>query len=216
MKEKVLSQTRRTATRDHIKAVAQRLFAEGGLRNVTTRQIASAAGHRNVAVINYYFKSKSALIDELINDVARTLEADRNAKLDALEATGGPHGLREVLEIMATPIQTVEEIDDSGADTTTRFVAMLLINHREEVLRVTGQAIDSGTRRCLAHLRRLSPRRSAAEITTRITLVTIFLVAVLVSEEIARAQPKLRPTNLVRHMPRAKVLDAAEAILLAD
>jgi AcrR family transcriptional regulator len=55
----------RAATRQRLLDAARRLFAEHGYDHVTVRMIAAAAG-ANVALINRYFGSKSALFAEVL------------------------------------------------------------------------------------------------------------------------------------------------------
>jgi TetR/AcrR family transcriptional regulator len=57
------------STEEHIKAMARRVFIEKGYAATTTRDIAEAA-ETNVALINYYFRSKEKLFENIFQDVA--------------------------------------------------------------------------------------------------------------------------------------------------
>jgi AcrR family transcriptional regulator len=52
-------------TRTRIKVAAQRLFAQRGIDGVSVRDIVAAAGQRNNGSLNYYFRTKEALVLEL-------------------------------------------------------------------------------------------------------------------------------------------------------
>lgn len=56
------------STEDHIKAVAKKVFIEKGFSATTTRDIAEAA-NTNLALINYYFRSKEKLFALIFQEV---------------------------------------------------------------------------------------------------------------------------------------------------
>lgn len=197
----------REAKRDRIKAVAQALFAEGGLKNVSTRDIISAAGYRNTTLINYYFGSKAALIDELINDVATSLSQHRQQELAQLKAQGGP-GIRDLLVLLATPAP-VTGLSEEAAKSRTRFTAMLLIYHRDSLFLSGMYRKDTGTALCIRELRRLLPRKRG--LTDRINLVLLMFVAALVNDEVENAGDG--PPASLRIRNKNAVIDAAIAIL---
>lgn len=66
----------RIKSREKILNAATKIFAENGFNNATTRMI-SAEARVNVALVNYYFRSKSELyrtvIAELFEDVAKPM-----------------------------------------------------------------------------------------------------------------------------------------------
>lgn len=64
-----MSNTKDISTEDHIKLIARRVFLEKGYEATTTRVIAQAA-ETNVALINYYFRSKEKLFNNIFEDVA--------------------------------------------------------------------------------------------------------------------------------------------------
>ena len=206
-------QSRRDKVRGHIKAVAQRLFADGGLAGVTTRDITSAAGYKNTTLINYYFGSKAGLIAEIIADVVTALERDRHARLDALEAAGGPCKMREVLEILATPVASCGVEADEDFDYTARFFNSIVVNHRDILLEVMGSATDAGTRRCLAHLRRMMPTLPAPLVRQRLNFMLLFLTAGLSSREAASEHPQTWRYLWGEASTWSCMLDTAEAML---
>ena len=89
-----------------LKQAAMRLFAERGTDGVTVREIARAAGQLNHGAVGYHFGSKDALIREIVADGARIIDQRRNARLDLLEAAGGPFTVREVIDTIIYPSRT--------------------------------------------------------------------------------------------------------------
>lgn len=213
MQKPTSRQSRRDKVRSHIKAVAQRLFAEGGLAGVTTRDITGAAGYRNTTLINYYFGSKAGLIAELIADVVTALERDRHARLDALEAAGGPRTMREVLEILATPVARGGAATIEDFDHTARFFNSIVVNHRDMLLQVMGAATDSGTRRCLGHLKRMMPPLPGPLVRQRLNFMLLFLTAGLSWREAASEQPQTWRHLWGDASTWSCMLDTAEAML---
>jgi TetR/AcrR family transcriptional regulator len=65
-----MNTTKDISTEEHIKAVARMIFIEKGFDATTTRDIAKEAD-TNVALINYYFRSKEKLFQDIFEDVAK-------------------------------------------------------------------------------------------------------------------------------------------------
>ena len=109
---------------------AQRLFAQRGIDGVSVRDIVAAAGQRNNGSLNYYFRTKEALVLELIVEGGRLIDESRNAYLDRLEADGGPRTVREVIEALVWPAIGLAETDREE-NTYIRFITVLEMNHRK-------------------------------------------------------------------------------------
>lgn len=195
--------------RNHIKAVAQALFADGGFNAVSTRDIVAAAGYRNTTLINYYFGSKAGLIDELIDDAIAALSRDRLAAMARMKAAGGPT-VRSLLRLLATPAPP-EGLPEEAAKSHTRFVAMLLTHHRQGLSPAGLFRKDAGTALCLRELRRLLPPRK--DLRDRVNLVLLLFIAALVRDEVESAGGS-DPVPL-RIKDKEAVIDAAMAILSA-
>lgn len=170
-------------TRQRIKSAALKLFARHGLNGVSVRDINQAAGQKNAGSINYHFSSRDDLIRELVFDVAKIIDNAHNDRIDALEASGGPRTIREVVEILVqTP--SISDEDPVADDYSLRFMNMVLISHREMLFdAMRGQ--DRGTRRCLAHIRRMAPEMPAEVLQQRLMLVIIYLITAASSREAA-------------------------------
>jgi AcrR family transcriptional regulator len=146
----------RSEAAEHLKRVACRLFAEHGVDGVTVREIADAAGQKNHGAVGYHFGSKEALVRDILVDGAVLIDRNRHERLDALEAQGGPHSVRELVDIVVDT--SIDVFGGAPADETyLRFVIMLHLAHYELFRDTIEGKWDKGYKRCLVHFRRLMP-----------------------------------------------------------
>jgi AcrR family transcriptional regulator len=172
-----------------LKAAALRLFSERGIDGVSVRDIVAAAGQRNGASLHYHFGSKEGLIEALVLDGARCSEAARAARLEALEAAGGP---RDPLDIIRLIIEAeTQPAEDDPARPTgfghMRFVSALLTNRRDLLAAALDGRRNAAYLRCLRHLRDLLPETPAAELDRRFVFLQLSLAAALAAREAAFA-----------------------------
>lgn len=177
----VPKQARGDATRQKIKDAARRLFATRGLNAVSVKDIVTAAGQKNGGSMNYYFRTKEALIAEIAADGALIIAAGRNRRLDALDAMGGPTSVREIVEILAD----LGGAEEESEDTLMRFLTMLIINERELFVSAMANGVDNSLRRCAAHIYALLPHIPLPLLSHRVQLLTLYLATTLASQEIA-------------------------------
>jgi len=178
------SSLRGDATRETIKLAARRLFALRGVHGVTTREIVAATGQKNSGSLHYYFRTKEALVRELIVDGARIIDDRRNAALDRLEEGGGPQNLRDVLEILVHPATNLGETPGEE-DSYIRFIAGLSLQDRALLEDVLTGKWNSGYQRCLAHIRRLADFIPAELLRQRLVFMSISLRAIMAARESA-------------------------------
>ncbi len=169
--------------RGRIKRVARRLFAERGLREVTIREIAKAAGQKNVGAVGYYFGSKENLVCEILVDGAKLIEARRNAHLDRLEAEGGPRTVRQVVEALVLPSAQFSDEDVEAGDYFNRFLLLLSLAEDDLITRTLEGRWNSGYQRCLSHLRALMPDMSPAAKNRRFIFVGSYVSSLLALRE---------------------------------
>ncbi|MEQ9695168.1 helix-turn-helix domain-containing protein [Shimia sp. SDUM112013] len=160
-------------TRRKIKTAAMKLFAEKGLEAVSVRDINKAAGQRNAGSINYHFSSRDDLIREIMMDVGKILDDDHSARLDRIEATGGPRSIRDVADVLVSPSLTAA-VDQQENRHSLRFLQMAVMSHRDMLM----EAMDNspGLNRCLDHLRRMAPEMPEDLLDHRIRLGMKFLL----------------------------------------
>ena len=78
---------RRPDTRDRILDAAERLFAQQGFDLTSLRALTTEADV-NLAAVNYHFGSKERLFEAVLARLIAPINAERLARLDALEAKG--------------------------------------------------------------------------------------------------------------------------------
>jgi AcrR family transcriptional regulator len=69
-------------TKTKIIETAERLFAEKGINNVSTREIAREAGQKNHSALHYHFGDKESLLDALLDYRLIPLDNRRKILLD--------------------------------------------------------------------------------------------------------------------------------------
>lgn len=103
VKSEALAEGDRAATKTLVFNTAERLFALRGLQAVSVRDITTEAGV-NLAALNYYFRSKDALLLEIFVKRASQLNRERARLLH--EARARHHGdapVREILDALIRP-----------------------------------------------------------------------------------------------------------------
>jgi len=168
-------------TRNSIKAAARRLFATRGIDGVSVREIAAAADQRNSGAIHYYFRSKEALVSELVVDGAKTINDRRNAMLDELERQRGAVTLRKVVDVLVRSSTELEGDDH----TYLRFINWLQMNHRDLFLEALDNTWNTGYQRCLEHIRALLQNVPEAILNQRLVFMGLYLNATLSAREAA-------------------------------
>jgi len=90
-------------TRGQILAVAERLFALRGFRNVSVREITAEAGV-NLAAVNYHFGSRDRLLFEIFRRRTGELSRERARRLhEAQSRWSGAPPVRDILEALFSP-----------------------------------------------------------------------------------------------------------------
>jgi AcrR family transcriptional regulator len=169
-------------TRDVIKQTARRLFAERGIDGVSVKEIVVAAGQRNGGSLHYHFRTKEALVRELVVDGAKIIDQRRNTRLNALEQRDTSPTLREIIEILVLP--STDLASETGVeDTYLRFITILQLSHRQLFLDALENQWNSGYLRCLTHIRNLLQSVPSGILNQRLVFMGIYLPAVMAVRE---------------------------------
>lgn len=203
-------------SRTRVKIVATRLFAERGLREVTLREIAAAAGQRNLGVVSYYFGAKEKLVAEILIDGAKLIEARRIALLDRTEASGGPATVREAVEALVLPSVEFSDHDGEAAAYFSRFLLQVSLGAPGFIDETLRGRWNTGYQRCLDHLRRLMPDMPAAIKNQRFVFLGAYLGSLLAQREAMMADDS-RPHETWRSAQTvAEIVGTAAALLTAS
>ncbi|THH37285.1 TetR/AcrR family transcriptional regulator [Aliishimia ponticola] len=201
-------------TRNRLKEAALKLFAENGVENVSIRDIQLAAGQKTNGSITYHFSSRDALIRELVQDVGKILDAGNNQRLDALEAKGGPHSVRDVTEIMIPTLPESSDLSPKEQTYGLRFFTSVMISRRELLFEATaGQ--DRGTRRCFAAIRNLAPEMPPEILRQRMMLTLMFGLSAGASMEAAAKDQDVWKNLWGQPSARSNLADTMAGIILA-
>ncbi|WP_197277107.1 TetR/AcrR family transcriptional regulator [Sphingomonas profundi] len=111
MTTRAAGQARTLLTQRTLLTVAERLFAERGIDNVSLRQIADAAGMVSNNVVRYHFSTRENLIAELLQWRVRSLEPVRTAMLKDADARGVSHDIRTLMMILCAPLLAIRDED---------------------------------------------------------------------------------------------------------
>jgi|SRR5579862_2955816 len=174
------------STPERIKEAAQRLIAEHGVDGVSVRDIVMAAGQKNMASLHYYFGTKENLIKELVVDAAKLMEGRREEALIALEKSGVPVVLRDVVAI--TIGGAVLDIDEGGRSATVlRFLGAVTGTHRHLFEEAIGKKYNRAYQKCLELIRGCLPQVAPSVLNQRLLFMSISSYNVLITREAAIA-----------------------------
>jgi AcrR family transcriptional regulator len=172
------------STRERLKRVAQRLFAEYGVDGVSTRDIVRAAGQKNVASLHYYFGTKERLIEELVIDATVLMEGRRAAALEALLAAGAPVNVRDLVRVIAIGAVVEDEADDRTR-TASRFVTALFPRYRHLFEQAIGDRLNRTYQRCLALIRERVGHLAPDALNTRLLFLSLSMMELFAAREAA-------------------------------
>ncbi len=123
---------RADATRIALIEAAERLIAEKGLADVSTREILQEAGQRNQSALQYHFGSKKGLIGATINE--RTTQIDQ-VRQQMLEDAGEEPTLKQLFEVLIIPLGQLMKDKAAGAN-YLNFLSQAITQPNWELRRV--------------------------------------------------------------------------------
>jgi len=145
-------------TRENLLEVAERLFAEHGLDAVSMRQINREAGQRNTSSIHYYFGTREAVIEAVLERRMSAINEQRLALIADLKAAGKEDGLQDLVAAYIQPL-AAQIGSRRGSNAYVRFLAQAYASSEIDILKIArgrwDQSLDELARLmrgCLAHL----------------------------------------------------------------
>lgn len=154
-----MESTTRSNARDELLREAERLFGTHGVESVSLRDIVRAAGHRNESAVQYHFGSKRKLVDAVIAERLRNIEARRIAMLAKIEAEGATRDIRRLMAAFVEPL-TDEVLSAPGGEDYVRFLAQAITRPGFDIVAHIAKLDLAGMIGVTRYLRALSPRRS--------------------------------------------------------
>ena len=134
--------------------VAESLFAQRGIDNVSIREIVRAAGQSNLSAAHYHFGSREALVGALMARRIRYINVIRHRHLDELEAAGRSTCVHALVEATVRSLGGVVKSTPWGPD-YVRVAAQVILGSRAQVQPFLDPETMSGQLRCRTLLRRL-------------------------------------------------------------
>jgi AcrR family transcriptional regulator len=131
------AQTRDTAqpdTREHLIKVAERLYAEHGLDAVSMRQISREAGQRNTSSVHYYFGTRDAIIEAVVEWRMSAINQRRLEMLAELKAQKKETDLREIVALYVRPLAA--QVTGTGGNAYVRFLAQAYASTEIDISRL--------------------------------------------------------------------------------
>lgn len=142
--------------RERILAMAAKLFAERGL-DVGLRTI-TAEAHVSLAAVNYYFRSKEGLLEELFEQFSRPMAQERLRRLALCEPIPGrPPMLEQLLEAFLRPGFTLGIEPRLGGAAFVKLRARLAVETEDLARRIFARAFDDSSRQFLDAIAAILP-----------------------------------------------------------
>ncbi|MEU8136943.1 TetR/AcrR family transcriptional regulator [Streptodolium elevatio] len=101
------------ATRLHLIAAGERLFAERGINGVSVREIAAEAGQRNTNAVRYHFGAKEDLVGAIFEHRMAPINARRTGLIESHDLEGRARDPYAVAEAFTLPM--AELLREGGA-----------------------------------------------------------------------------------------------------
>lgn len=117
-------------TRQRILSTAERLFATHGFAGTSLRTLTQEAGV-NLAAVNYHFRSKERLIEEVLRRRLDWLNERRSEALDRLESQLGTPPCEAILDAFIRPAVELSHDDNHGGAAFVRLLARAYLENSE-------------------------------------------------------------------------------------
>lgn len=147
----------RTSSRDDLMREAERLFGTHGVEAVSLRDIVRAAGHKNESAVHYHFGSKSKLVDAVIAERLKHIEARRVVMLGAIEADRATTDVKRLMGAFVEPLAD-EVLTAPGGEDYIRFLAQAITRPGFDIVEHIAKLGLRGMIGVTRHLRALNPR----------------------------------------------------------
>jgi AcrR family transcriptional regulator len=156
-------------------AVAERMFAERGIHEVSMRDVAAAAGQRNNSAVQYHFGGRDGLVLAVFRYRMGQINIARLTYLDDIDSSGRTDTVRALVEAFIYPL--ADFLATADGSNYARFIARVSpsVDTQSVEFREVSEANNEVVSRLTRTLNHLS-RRVAVE---RIDLMSNMTVAAL-------------------------------------
>lgn len=169
-----------------LKSAALALFSKRGIDGVSVRDIVAASGLRNGASLHYHFGSKEGLVKTLLVETTLRSDETRRVALEDLESKGGPHSVREVVQLLVdveTGRFATRQAPQSAGFGHMRLIAAMQVNHRHLLREALEDHMDIAYVRCLDHIRRMLSHLPVDVLGDRLVFMYLLMTSALAARE---------------------------------
>ena len=157
------------ATRQRLLESAQQLFAEQGFDRVSVRDITDRAG-ANVAAVNYHFRSREGLVEEVMERYINPINDERTERLEKLERRFGSKEapLEEILDAFVRPFVTQVRRSEMSEMLFYRLMGRIFGEQGAELPKTVEEGFRRMLRRFMKAFARALPGLSQEELAWRL------------------------------------------------
>ena len=181
---------RQTAAESLLKA-AERLFGRLGIDGVSLREIAAAAGHRNVNAVQYHFGDKGGLVRAIYERNLAILDRRRGELLDQLRIESRLDSLPALVRCFFQPL--VELVDEDGLHGYAAFHNQALNSPRWSVGQVDWAHVAPVTQLMVGMVGALGAPATESLLSDRFAYATMVILRMLGHMDAHRQQPDSFP-----------------------
>lgn len=193
-------------TREQLILAGERLFARGGLDNISLRQINNAAGQRNSSAAHYHFGSKEALIHAIHAYRGGRVNERRKAMLAQMSAQD-LESITPLIKALVYPIVAEIEETDGGGNFII-FLSQLYSNPSLDLIRMWRSHLSESVGQIYQNLRGVLPEIPEEIAGMRFGLMWVAMINTLADRQrltmtkddepgVSRALPVLFVSNVV-------------------
>lgn len=198
------------ATKARIVSIAEKLFAEKGVENVTLAEINQKSGQKNRSALQYHFGGKKELIDAIMNKHLLQINDDRNRILDRMDEEQNLT-IRAVAEAIVLPL--TNRLNAEGGICYIRITAQLFANKDFPYLRTEDLTSHFASERMWRFASKAGVGFSEALQFTRIILILSMLFQGLSNYVQITASGKEPPEGVDNELFVLDLIDSIEALL---
>lgn len=189
--------------------VAESLFAQRSIHDVSLREIAERSGNGNNNAVKYHFGSRDSLIQAIFAWRVWQMEPIRGQGFAKAEAEDALSDIPTLLSLVCMPY--LDLVDDTGRHTYAAFMAQYLLNERPAGIRHVADSrpdLAHNLGRILDRLYDLVGATSREEGDYRIALANLLFCNMLVLSD-NEGLPRSDPSLFDRHVATGLAMAAA-------
>ncbi|MDQ8195903.1 TetR/AcrR family transcriptional regulator [Coraliomargarita sp. SDUM461004] len=170
-------------TRERILQAAGKIFAQGGYRAMTLREVTKEAGV-NLASVNYHFGSKSNLMRELIHERFEPINQQRLKGLDQLVQKHAPAAvpLEAIFDALFRPLFAGIGANSVSDTTLVQIIGRMLTEPADFMIHLHKEFFAELSKRFMGEIQRTCPELSQEQIQFRFFLSISTMIGTIAGE----------------------------------